>query len=264
MTQDSRVNYILYGFLSMKATRSKIIKAVLALEHCIRSPGLLKTTLAGLYNARIVSRGNIASIKMAELVSTVPEVRLVDFIPEHGNVTPFELMCLCMMIKAFAPKEVLELGTFNGNTTLQIAANLGSKARITTLDLPLGDSPVDANDIYDASLIHSAVREQPRYLTSPYEDRVRQFYVNSLEVDFATLNPEPPDFIFIDAGHSDECVRNDTKKSIEVLAQGGWIVWHDYTQDWPDVFNFLNELAGRLPLRHIYGTNLVVYRDSYK
>ncbi|MGR8930438.1 MAG: class I SAM-dependent methyltransferase [Gammaproteobacteria bacterium] len=246
----------------MKASRSKFTKTFQALEHCLRSPGLARKTLADLYNARIVSLGEVPSMRAAELIGTVPEVRLVNFVPEHGNVTAFELLCLCMMIKAFAPKQVLELGTFNGNTTLQIAANLSTGATITTLDLPLGADAVAGNDEHDAKLIHSAVREKPRYVASPYEDRVRQVYANSLESDFATLTPIAPDFIFIDAGHSDECVRNDTEKSLKVLADGGCIVWHDYTQDWPDVFNYLNELATELPINHIHGTNLVVYRKN--
>ncbi len=199
---------------------------------------------------------------MADLVGAVPEVRLVNFIPAHGNVTSLELLCLCSLIRAYEPLQVLELGTFNGNTTLQIAANLRHGARIATLDLPVGAAPVEGNDLHDARLIRDAVREQPRYQLSAYADRVEQFYGNSLEVDFHELTRMPPDFVFVDAGHSEECVRNDTEKSFEVLAPGGCVVWHDYTQDWPDVFNFLNGLARRYSLKHVVGTSLVVYRDT--
>jgi len=246
----------------MKATRSKIVKTFLALDHCMHSPAVAKAALANAYNARIVARGRIPTVSMESLVGTVPEVRLVDFVPEHGNVSPIELLCLCSLVRFLAPVEVLELGTFNGNTTLQIAANLGDAGRIATLDLPFGAAPVAGNDLHDARLIHDAVREQPRYAKSIYAPRVLQHYGNSLEVDFSRLTPTPPDFVFIDAGHSDECVRNDTEKSLAVLAAGGCIVWHDYTQDWPDVFNYLNELAQDRPLRHIQGTNLVVFFDT--
>lgn len=246
----------------MKATRSKFAKGMLALDHCIRSPGLARAALANLYNARIVDSGRIQSVSMAELIGQVSEVRLVDFVPEHGNLTAFELLSLCSLVRAFAPRQVLELGTFNGNTTLQIAANLERGARIATLDLPVGATPAEANDEHDARLIHDSAREQPRYRKSNYSERVQQLYGNSLETDFSVLTPVPPDFIFIDAGHSDECVRNDTEKSMAVLAPGGCIAWHDYSQDWPDVFNFLNDLAARRTLRHIRGTSLVVYRDT--
>lgn len=237
------------------------MKIALALDHGFRSQGLAKRTLANLYNARIVARGGVPSVNIIDVVGRIPEVRLVDFVPEHGNVTPLELLCLSMIVRAFKPSEVLELGTFNGNTTLQIAANLECGAHASTLDLPVGAEPVDANDEHDAVLIRAETRERPRYVGSPYADSVRQFYGNSLEVDFATLNPARPGMIFIDAGHTDECVRNDTVKSLKVLAQGGCMVWHDYTQDWPDVFNYLNELAKQLPLKHIHGTNLVIYRN---
>lgn len=245
----------------MKASRNKIKKIALALDYGFRSQGLATRTLANLYNARIVALGEVQSVNITDMVGSVPEVRLVDFVPEHGNVTPLELLCLSMMVRAFKPSEVLELGTFNGNTTLQIAANLEHGSHISTLDLPVGAKPVGANDEHDAVLIHAASRERPRYVDSPYADSVRQFYGNSLEVDFGSLNPTNPGLIFIDAGHSDECVRNDTMKSLKVLAKRGCVVWHDYTQDWPDVFNYLNELAKQLPLKHIRGTNLVIYRD---
>jgi len=246
----------------MKALHNKIAKTFFALEHVLTSPSLARQTLASLYNEKIISCGKIPCIKIEELIDTALEIRLINFVSEHGNVTSHELLCLCMMVQSFRPKQVLELGTFNGNTTLQIAANLVGEESITTLDLPVGNEPVNSNDKYDAGLISSYVREQPRYLKSPYESKVKQIYADSIEVDFATLTSSSPDFIFIDAGHSDECVRNDTDKSLKVLAPGGTIVWHDYTQDWPDVFNFLNELAESLPLKHIFGTNLVVYQDS--
>jgi hypothetical protein len=42
----------------------------------------------------------------------------------------------------------------------------------------------------------------------------------------------------------------------------GVIAWHDYSAEWPGVFRYLVELSRGLPLVHIAGTTLVVYRSA--
>lgn len=235
-------------------------KGLAALDHLVRHPALTRRLLAQAYNERIVSRGRIPSVEIGQLVARPEEVRLVAFVPEPGNVSVLELLCLCLLVRALRPRQVLELGTFNGNTALQLAANLDPDARLTTVDLPLDGAPVAGPNAHDAVLIRAATRERPRYLGSSHGTKVTQVYGNTLALDFATLCPRPPDFIFIDAGHSDECVRNDSRKALAALAPVGTIVWHDYTQDWPDVFAYLTELSGSVALEHVAGTNLVLHR----
>jgi hypothetical protein len=85
---------------------------------------------------------------------------------------------------------------------------------------------------------------------------------NTLEMNFAVAcRGVKPGFIFVDAGHSEECVRNDSTKSLAVLAPGGMIAWHDYGQSWPGVYNYLNKLATQLPLARIANTSIVVYDE---
>lgn len=243
------------------ASYSVARKSFFALLELARRPVLARRLLSQAYNERILSRGNIPTAGLAELVRSRPEITLVDFAPEHGNVSAFELMCLCMLVRDARSKHVLELGTFNGNTALQLAANLSEGSLLTTIDLPPDADPVSGNNEHDAILIRDRSRSRPRYLDTRYADRVRQVYGDTLRTDFSAIASRPPDFVFIDAGHTTECVRNDTEKSLAVLASGGIIAWHDYTQDWPDVFNYLNELSYRLPLTKIAGTSIVVYRD---
>ena len=245
----------------MKASRNKFIKMVSAIGHCLVKPALLRRTLAGLYNERLIHAGSIPRVTIEALGIAGWESRLVDFVPEQGNVTVVEMLCLCLMARAYGCRNVLELGTFNGNTTLQLAANLSDGAAITTLDLPLESTGVSANNSHDSSLVVAEARQRHRYEGTAYAERITQVYGNSLEADFSTLCSAAPDFIFIDAGHSDECVRNDTETSLRILAPGGIIVWHDYSQDWPDVYDYLEELSVRLALRHVEGTTLVVFRS---
>jgi hypothetical protein len=56
--------------------------------------------------------------------------------------------------------------------------------------------------------------------------------VRLVETDSRLWAPEAPggvDFCFIDAGHSYECVKNDTEKAFSVLNHGGVVLWHDAT-----------------------------------
>jgi hypothetical protein len=66
----------------------------------------------------------------------------------------------------------------------------------------------------------------------------------------------------MDAGHSYECVRNDSEKALTILDRGSIIVWQDYGATWEGVFRYLVELSRKLSLVHIAGTSLVVYRST--
>jgi predicted O-methyltransferase YrrM len=146
---------------------------------------------------------------------------------------------------------------------LQFAANIEDGAHVTTVDLPPDSAPSAGNNEHDAVLVKASSRQVPRFVDSAHAPRITQRYGDTLKLDFSQLTDSPPDFIFIDAGHTDECVRNDTEKSLAVLQPGGTVIWHDYCQDWPDVFNYLNELGESLPLRKVAGTSLVVYRREF-
>jgi hypothetical protein len=244
----------------MKARRNKVVKFGSAVLYALESKSVIKTHLGQIYNEMCVVRGRVPVVPMKELIDQPREIRLYDFLPEEGNVSALELLCLCLLVRRSSARVVLELGTYNGNTALQLAANAGDAAVVITVDLPPGAQAPEQADNFDSGCVDSVHRGQLRFVGTDMEQRIRPVAGNTLELDFASLcQPAKPDLIFIDAGHSYECVRNDSEKSLGVLASGGTIVWHDYSQTWPGVYNYLNELAGTLPLVNIAGTSLVVY-----
>ena len=82
-----------------------------------------------------------------------------------------------------------------------------------------------------------------------------------MSADFAALcDGHKPGLVFIDAGHRYDNVRNDTEKSLAILEDGGVLLWHDYAYNCAGVFNYLNEINGRLPLYHLRDSSLVVCR----
>ena len=70
--------------------------------------------------------------------------------------------------------------------------------------------------------------------------------------------------IFVDGGHSTPCITADTENAFRVLASDGTIVWDDYFHLYPDVVRFLDDLADRLPLHVIAGTNYVIYSKRWE
>ena len=52
------------------------------------------------------------------------------------SVDAQELMILCAIERFLSARNVIEIGTYDGNTALNLAANLDSTGRVTTVDLP--------------------------------------------------------------------------------------------------------------------------------
>jgi hypothetical protein len=70
------------------------------------------------------------------------------------------------------------------------------------------------------------------------------------------------DFIFIDASHLYEFVRNDSVKAMEMLAPGGIVVWHDFAPKSEGVVRFVGEFIQMCPLFHVEKTSLVIHIDG--
>jgi predicted O-methyltransferase YrrM len=249
----------------MRVTKNKFTKFGQVLLYSFSYPGFAKRSLGQLYNSIAIAEGKIPACPINELVPRTPDIELRLFEPPvEGNASGFEIACLCALVRHLRPSVILEIGTFNGNTTLQLAANTPPATRIYTLDLPWDarTSP-EAEAAGDVAFIASEKRKALRFVSTDQESKIKRLYGDSLSVNFSDLlGGEKADFIFVDAGHSYECVRNDSEKSFSVLNKGGVIVWHDYGASWPSVYKYLNELSKRKNLRNIEGTELVVYTDA--
>ncbi len=186
-------------------------------------------------------------------------VRLRPFQGQFGNVSQYELMVLCSVVKHTRARTVFEFGTFDGRTTWHLAANGGPRVRIWTLDLPL-DHPARRNAGHDRRVgkIHGVIVGDQFHGTRE-GDRVEQVYGDSLEFD-----PGPfrglMDFCFIDASHEYVHVCRDTANALAMVRPGGAVFWHDYSRWWPGVQRCLDGLSRMLPVFTIPGTTLAALR----
>jgi hypothetical protein len=186
----------------------------------------------------------------------------------NGNVSVLELAVLNGLCRTVKPQVIVEIGTFDGRTTLNLALN--SKAQVFTLDLPRHASTRLAVDREDEKYVDKELSgkrfSQPPHHRLPCCSRITQLYGDSAIFDFSPWY-EMVDLVFVDGSHSYDYVVNDSATALKLLkADGGTIVWHDYGV-WPDVTKALNELNERMPslrLVHVKDTSLVVAISPYR
>ena len=204
-------------------------------------------------------------VRAAEIVpeSGLLDIREIDAV--DGNVSERELVAICRIVRSMSPLEIFELGTFDGRTTLNLAANAPADAKVYTLDLPQSSidssaAPIHAHEVRYADKSVSGAR----YRGSDVESRIMQLYGDSGTFDFASYYGEI-DLVFVDASHTYEYVINDSLHAKRMLRGGrGTIVWHDYGR-WDGVTRALNELRRLDPfcagVTWIEGTTLAILRQ---
>lgn len=200
--------------------------------------------------------------KLVELTSPSLSISLPIFAMRDGNTTYYEQIVLASLIKFYQPKNILEIGTFNGFSTLTFGLNSSEETKITTVDLPSSIRNFSKVLKADLPFIIDKAKEKKLYQQPGVSSKVRQIYADSTQTDFSAFQEENTlfDFIFVDAGHSYDCVKNDTEKALKVLSKQGIILWHDFSPNCRGVFTYLNELSKSYPLIHIEQTNLVFYK----
>ena len=205
--------------------------------------------------------GSAPRVRATELfpgieTTSVSLIRALDRV-ENVSVSVQELVVLTSVVQHSGAKKILELGTSNGNTTLNIAANTDASARVTTVDLPpdfSGDLAISVPTEHRNMTRRDMVGSQ--YRGAAVEGRISSVYADSATLDFSTL-PGPFDLIFIDACHAYEYVKRDTENSLKHVRPGGIIMWHDYGTI-EDVSRAVDEFASRLRIAVVRGTSLAV------
>jgi predicted O-methyltransferase YrrM len=162
-----------------------------------------------------------------------PRVFVHPLVTGFGSGSIADMTTLASLVGLVQPRQVLEFGTCAGASTWHLWANAPSGAAITTLDLPSGTQVAGSTD---PDL--QGIASRPWL---PSDPRVRLIQVDSRDW---VPDVRDVDFCFIDAGHSYECVKNDTEKALPLMRPGGVIVWHDasWRRDGYEVNRYLREL----------------------
>jgi predicted O-methyltransferase YrrM len=166
-------------------------------------------------------------------------------------------MTLCAIARFLGARKVFEIGTYDGNTTLNLAAKIPDDGCVTTDDLPQN---WDRQFVYNVPNNRWNVTDRNRigiqFQGTNYEPRIRQVLGDSAKLDRSQLDG-PFDLIFIDGCHYRDYVKADTDNALRNIRAGGVIVWHDYG-DIKDVSKVVDETARRITVRVVRGTRLAV------
>ena len=173
------------------------------------------------------------------------------------SLTVQELAVLCAIVHLAGAKHILEVGTFDGRTALNLAANSAADAEVTTVDLPAERNRQLALDVPSHLVNVTAIPPaQLAYRDTSYAPRIRQVYADSATLDWRSLGV-PFDVVFIDGCHFYDYVKSDTNHALTSLRHGGLLVWHDYGMI-EDVSRVVDETAARIQVQAIRSTSLAV------
>jgi hypothetical protein len=188
----------------------------------------------------------VPQVAVQELFPEIDFTRAPELIhpfPRALSVSPHELMILNSVVRFLQPKRVVEFGTAEGRTTLNIALHLPEDGEVVTLDF----APIPGQNEVGYF-----------YWDQPLKAKINQVYSG---VD--AWNSEPyrssAQIVFCDACDQPEGLAAEAAQAFAVVQPGGVIFRHDYgSAEGPT--QFWNDLSAELPVRHLEGTTLLCLR----
>ena len=192
-------------------------------------------------------------------------IQLTETAKSDGNVRLSELALLALAAaETPSGSEIIEIGTFDGRTSLNLAINAPRGVAIATLDLPADQASALAIEASERRYVDKpAPGARLRSCGNPwrtYAERVVQ-----LRGDSATFDWSPhlgrAGLVFVDGSHAYDYAKTDSETAMRLIRPGGIVLWHDYGV-WPGVTQALEELdtSRGLGLANIRGTSLVFWR----
>lgn len=192
-------------------------------------------------------------------------IHLIETDKRNGNVRLAELAVLALAAAAASPgEEIIEIGTFDGRTTINLAINAPDACPVFTLDLPADHPTHFGLDTGERTFIDKpAIGARFQSANPPWADKARK--IVQLTGDSATFDwsahQNKAALVFVDGSHAYDYVRADSRTALGLAAAQAVVLWHDYGV-WEGVTRALEELeaAHKLGLCHIRGTSLVCWR----
>jgi predicted O-methyltransferase YrrM len=205
----------------------------------------------------------VPEVCIAQLVSRDVQITVSEDRTD-GNTSLLEEIVINKLVKQHRPERVFEIGTFDGRTTWQIAANTPESTRILTLDLPRDERARFVVCENDKKFIDKP-ESGARFKGTEQAKKITQLYGDSATFDF-TPYYRAIDFVFIDGSHAYDYVLSDSQVALQLVkGRNAIILWHDYGE-WDGVTNALNELHANdqrfRELRWIKGTTLVYLKTG--
>ena len=216
------------------------------------------------------ARQRIATARLDQIFPSELEkgaIRLENFLGHWGNVSVEELCKICLIVRWLQPRQILEIGTYNGLTTLQMALNAPADCIVYTLDLPEdAQASLTLSDIDTHVAKHLRQKFGTRtgsYFAGRGDLNIRQLLGDSAVFDYVAIGGNV-DLVFIDAAHDYANKKIDTENALRLLSSRGVILWHNYGDvSCPQVTRYLLDISTEHKIWHLKNTTLAVYWRGY-
>ncbi len=207
---------------------------------------------------------NLPVLPLVSVLESKVELTLLEPMPAGGNVSTLELMVIANLAKRAEPPMAFEIGTFDGRTTLNLAANLKVAGKVYTLDLPKAELSDTKFELAPGESAFVDKKESgAKFAGTTHAAKITQLYGDSAKFDYSPYEGRMG-LVFVDGSHAYEYVLQDSASALRLASENAIILWHDYQQDWPGVIRGLNELrqtdAACASLMRIEGTSLVMLK----
>ncbi len=231
----------------------------------VQFPGMNKDGLSkrinswGAGKAKRIHISNIGTIKKVESISILnPLNKLQDM-----SLDLYETVVINLFAASLGKNtKILEIGTFDGNTTINLSENAKQASRVYSVDLP--------DDLVEFELRVRQGENNHRQKTIIKSSQISTKNLRSISLvkqDSATIDFSKKfgkvDMCFIDGNHSFSYVESDTLNCYSILKSGGTIVWHDYGYIY-SVTKFIDSWskANNLKIEVVEGTRLAFLRKD--
>ncbi|MCB9748174.1 MAG: class I SAM-dependent methyltransferase [Candidatus Omnitrophica bacterium] len=181
---------------------------------------------------------------------------------------PKETQVICELVQVLKPKNIFEIGTYSGFTTIHFAANTSANAKVYTLDLSLdfkqnvnNKERISKYSFDDLKVVELSAQNfnKRMYKGRVESDKIVELFGNSRDFDFSPYFGKI-DLVFIDGNHSYDYVKSDTENAFKLLSDKGVIIWHDYDYIFhKDIFCYLNDLVKEHAIYSIAQTRFAIY-----
>jgi predicted O-methyltransferase YrrM len=194
------------GFLILK----KLINSPRAIELVLRDESEFEKILNKKYQI------NQLPVIPLEIFFENNEADISHYTFLDGSSMVTDLALLRSLAKSFMDCEYLEIGTWRGESIMNVAA---VSKNCTSINL----SP---DEIIARGFPEKYARLHAFLIDN--QSHIKQIHADSYTFDFSSLDKKF-DLIFVDGDHSYQGVLNDTKKVFSLLKdENSVIIWHDY------------------------------------
>ncbi|MBI1301447.1 MAG: hypothetical protein GC137_07290 [Alphaproteobacteria bacterium] len=155
-----------------------------------------------------------------------------------GGINPGDRRALYTLIKALNPKNLLEIGTHIGASTLYMAKALEKNSHITTVDIQ------DVNNPKTGAWASYGLPQSPENNLKELGLDHKCTFVKDTAQNYMKNTKHRFDFIFLDGDHSAQGVYHEIALALNILNPNGLILMHDYYPEGKALFRDKSVIYG--------------------